>query len=386
MIGREDEYRILKRYTSDALVIKEILNYTENKFIVNLDSEKFKRFSLLDDPSVQVWQEYLKQSGQIGVFETLKTHLVQLQFPIQKNISNSEEYRAATLKGLASTSMLSAIGLQLNQPHSLKLIVHECTAGKIPILIVSDNEDFSSLIRALSYRNEPVKIPGSMGAAMINGINNWSRINSIKKEWTTKNPLGSWKKEFIKNILPNKILYQDKLIILSKKPYSGISAQNIGLSLEEWLNLSLTIRKEHECAHFYTLKRFGHMANNMHDEMLADYMGITKALGKFNSDWFLKFIGLENYPEYREGGRFQNYIVKDLLSEKSIVLLRTIIKNASVNLELFDEFLGAHRNLEDRSFRLHTLCALGLLTISSEGGKDKLLSYYENLVFKGYKK
>lgn len=45
----------------------------------------------------------------------------------------------------------------------------------------------------------------------------------------------------------------------------------------------------------------------MLDELIADYAGIVAAWGRYRADWFLRFVGLEDYPRYREGGRLQNY-------------------------------------------------------------------------------
>lgn len=375
----EDKYTLLKRLTSDASAIREIIGYTENKFTSNSELTDFNQFPLPDAAFVPAWERYQEQSDAMGVFETLKSHLVQLQFPIQKNISLSDKYRAATLKGKATCGMLAETGLQLNDAEALELIIYPSIAGKIPVLIVPDNQDFCNLIRALSHKNEPINIPNSMGAAMINGINNWSRINEMKVNWTANNPFGNWNARFMKNILPNKSLYQDKIIVLSKKTYSGISSESLELTSEQWLNLSLKIRLEHECTHFFTLNQFGHMANNMHDELVADYMGITKVLGKFDARWFLKFVGLENYPKYRQGARLENYLGNPPISKKSFEVLTTIVKRAADNVALFDGHLGATKNQQERIRRLTSLCSLDLIQISSESGLEKLLLLREKI-------
>lgn len=369
------KYDLLKKYTTSSSVIDELCSYTENKFV------NFHNFSekLHEEKCNTVWEDYLKQSENIGVFETLKANLKQLQFPIQKNISQSAEYRSATLKGISTDLMKTSIGLKLKEPSSLSLFVYKNFAEKIPVIVASNDEDFDSLIQALIYRNEPIQLPDSMGAALIKGLNNWDRIRRLKKAWMLKNPFGNWSKEFVSNVLPYKDQYQDKLIILSKKPYSNVASEAMNLTEEEWLNYSLKIRLEHECSHLYTLKTFGHMANNMHDELIADYMGITKVVGKFKSDWFLRFIGLENYPEYREGGRLQNYINSAELSEEAVTVLREILRNAAINLELFDNILGIPSTETDRTQRLQAICSLDLVYLSQENGKEKLLNSYHDL-------
>ncbi len=377
MTEQETKYRLATSVTKDDTVTREIIDYAENKFTSNNESGCSGLFPLSDEAYVAAWAYYLKESEKRGVFKTLQSHLVQFQFPVQKNISGSNDYRAATLRGTSTDKMASATGLLLNRPDSLELWIHQSVAGKIPVLIVPDDEDFSNIVRALSHKNEPVTVPRSMGAAMINGINNWNRILELKKNWLNANPTRSWSNEFMKNILPTKSLYQDKIIVLSHKPYSGTTSESLGIPYKKWIEHSLKIRLEHECAHFFTLRYYGQMANNMHDELIADYMGISKVLGKFNADWFLKFIGLENYPYYISGARLENYLGKPPISKKSFETLKTIVKNAARNMAEFDKYLGPHQDELDRTHRLMGLCSVDLLDIASGQGVEKLITEYQ---------
>ncbi len=373
------KYDILREYTTSSSIIDELCAYTENKFVNQTEDVIAESINATDEPSLSIWEDYLKQSKEIGIFPALQQNLVQLQFPIRKNISQTTEYRASTLKGIMPDRKIAKGGLGLNEIDALDFFIYESFAGKIPVIVTSNNEDFVSLIRALTYRNEPVKIPESMGAAMIKGLNNWDRIHRLKAEWVKKNPIGNWNDEFQRNVLPNRNLYQEKLIILSKKPYSGPAAKPKGVSDKIWLEYSMKIRLEHECTHLHTLKTYGSMNNNMFDELISDYMGITKVLGKFNSDWFLQFVGLENYPKYREGGRLQNYVNKPKLSKEAIIILRTLVRNAAMNLEFFDEKLGFPINGFDRINRLNSICSLDLVELSSKFGQKKLLNIYHRL-------
>lgn len=367
---------ILEAYTTETTVIEELRQYTANKFLEPIRDFDIENFNIVDELYITDWERYFEESKEKGVFETLKKYLVQLQFPISEDISQSLEYRGATLKGVETSRMNSAIGLQLKCPSGFELLIHNSIAGKIPVLLISNDQDFVSIIQALTYKNDPVSIPQSMGAAMINGLNNWDRIRQLKKNWLKENPFGNWNMEFAQNVVPNKPLYQDKLIVLSKKTYSGVHANSLGLSKEEWIQKSIKIRLEHECAHFFTLKLFGKMANNMHDELIADYMGISETLGVFKKDWFLRFLGLENYPIYRNGGRLQNYLGEPKLSEAAEIVLRTIMKAAANNVEIFDNLLGiTHKNTE-RLKRLLAICSLNLLEIASVSGVRKLTESY----------
>lgn len=62
-------------------------------------------------------------------------------------------------------------------------------------------------------------------------------------------------------------------------------------------------------------------------------MGIVAATGKYKAEWFLCFMGLENYPAFRPGGRLTNYLQNYNLSKKAFNDLTTYIENAAENVE-----------------------------------------------------
>lgn len=374
---------VLSEYTNDSKIKNEILAYAKNKFVCNIDgTEPYNEKELVDETFVNSWDEYLKESETLGVFKTLQHHLVQLQFPIAENISKNDAYRAATLRGKDTNQMSEAKGLNLKNPEGLRLEVYKSIGGKIPVLIVDDNEDFKSLIRALCYRNEPVGIPDSMGAIMINGLNNWSRINALKDEFLTSNSLSNWPSYFKNQIIPNKSLYQDKIIVLSKKPYSNVSAEVIGYNQEDWLNHSLNIRLEHECAHYFTLRKYGKMSNNMHDEIVADYAGICASYGSFQPEWFLKFIGLEKYPNYRKGARLENYLGNPKLSENAFEVLKAIIYKAVINIYKFDTRINNRTHNCTIKAALMSLCSFDLLEMAQENASDSLFAKFNSFLEK----
>jgi hypothetical protein len=140
--------------------------------------------------------------------------------------------------------------------------------------------------------------------------------------------------------VPRKELYQDRFLILSDGPYSNVTVGEIGLSDTEWRRQSTMIRLEHECTHYFTLRVFGSMRNNLLDELIADYMGITAAADRYRSDWFLRFMGLESFPVYREGGRLQNYRGRPPLSEGAFGTLRALVRDIAENLQRVDNCLG----------------------------------------------
>jgi len=358
------KYNRLRYFTSDDDLIDELLVYTKNSFFQKNQGFEYK--NLKDEPQIATWEKYIEESKSIGIFPTLKKYLVQFQFPIQKDISQSETYKDVTLKGISTTNMPLATGLVLREPDKLKLFLHTSLAGKTPVIIANNRFDFQTIVQSLTCRNEPKAMPDSMGAAMIQGLNNWHRLRDAIQYASQK------------SVLANKVLYQDRIIVLSRIPYSNIAATAMNLPEDDWLDKSLSIRLEHECAHYFTLRQFGKMTNNMHDEIIADYMGICSVLPQFNAQWFLRFVGLEDYPVLSKGGRMKNYLGKPPLSANAFTILKTIVKRAAENVERFDVKLGKPIDDMDRRARMIALCKLNLTEVASKEGVHLLCEAYND--------
>ncbi len=336
-------------------------------------------FALPLAPEVHVaaWQRYKDESQQLGVWLVLKQRLVQLQFPIQLHISQSDAYKTATRQGVLVESHGRANGLVLERPEALTLTIHQSAAGPIPVLVAPHRADFVKLVQALTKRNEPVPIPDSMGACMVAGYNNWDRIRAYREQWAMTNPghvsEAAWQVEF-KRLIPQKQLYQDRFIILHSGPYSGVPAAEMGLEEEAWRALSLKIRLEHECTHYFTKRVFGIMRRHPFDELLADYAGIVAALGYFRADWFLRFMGLEAYPVYREGGRLQNYVAEIPHPSEAFQMVQTQLKAAAENLERFDQQLKqGHRQLGVQAWVLLAISRFTLADLAAKTAPELLL-------------
>jgi len=317
-----------------------LLKYNENPFDHSRLAQPL-RFPLATELHVEAWERYAAEAQEIGVLEALQRHLVQLCFPIHKGISQTEPYRAATSRGVPVAMMRQATGLRLKRPDKLQLILHHSLAGVIPVLLAGHRDDFVALVRALTKHNEPEPIPDSMGASIVSGYNNWSRIDELRLRWEAEKrlgaPIGDWMDEFQQHVLPHKELYQDRFILLSPGPYSGVAARDMGLPANRWRQISVTIRLEHECTHYLTRRLFAAMRNNALDELLADYRGIVAGNGRYRADWFLRFLGLEAFPAYRDGGRLQNYRGDPALSDEAFAVLQGLVKDAASNLEHFDQ-------------------------------------------------
>jgi hypothetical protein len=153
-----------------------------------------------------------------------------------------------------------------------------------------------------------------------------------------------------------------------------VSASEIGLTEQEWRRTSTTIRLEHECTHYFTLRVFGSMRNNLLDELVADYAGIT-AVGPYRADWFLRFMGLEAFPAYREGGRLQNYRGDPPLSDGAFRALQRLVKDAAENLGRLgsDPAYQPGRETEDRAATLLALTGFRLEDLAVPEAPSRIL-------------
>ena len=380
----QQEFRanVLANYGASTEETQELLAYNQNVFASSCKTLPLQ-FPLAPEAHVAAWEEYAATARVIGAFEALKRVLVQLRFPIQSGISQTEAYRSATRKGVLVDGMTEATGLVLTLPEQLQLMVHQSLAGAIPVLLTGNREDFVALVQALTMRNEPLPVPASMGACMVAGFNNWDRVRSLRQQWAAQNPSNctdtNWAAEF-KRLIPQKELYQDRFIILSDGPYSDVSASKMEIWEPEWRRLSLTIRLEHECTHYFTRRLFGSMRNNLLDELIADYRGIVAATGYYRADWFLRFLGLESFPDYREGGRLQNYRGQPPLSDGAFKILQALVKAAAENLERFDaEHAGELRSLNGQTLMLVALTYLTLEELASLEANSCLLKTLDQL-------
>jgi hypothetical protein len=343
----------------------ELLAYNENVFDLGaLTSEV--RFPLPDEPFVAFWEDVEREARTRGAFAVLRERLPQLRFPIRAGISETEPYRAATRRGVPVETLPEATGLPIARPEAIEVVIHPSPAGRIPLLIARSRPEFVALIRALTKKNEPEPVPDAQGALMVSGYNNWSRVGELRRRWEALDPAArettTWGEELQRS--PRE-LYQDRFILLSDGPYSAVPAADLGLAEAEWREMSLVIRREHECAHYLTRRLFGSMRNNLLDELIADYAGLVAATGGFRADWFLRFVGLEEFPRYRPGGRLDLYRGKPPLSDGAFRVLQSLVKSAAWNLERF-------RGPGEMALTIAALASLRLEDLASEGAEERL--------------
>lgn len=343
---------------------EELLRYGENVFRAG------DLPPLTDEPFVEAWSDYARECEEAGSLAPLARHLVQLRFPVRAGISEDPDYAAASRRGIDPAGLAAATGLELRAPERARVVLHPTPAGRIPVILTGAREDFVALVRALSHRNEPHPVPDSMGACTIGGYNDWGRVRRLRARFEQAHPEAGeedWKAEF-QRMVPQRDLYQDRFIILSDGPYSGVSARAMGLDEEEWRKASLTIRLEHECTHYFTKRVLSSMRKNALDELLCDFAGIVAARGRFDRAWLMRFLGLEDHPRWREGGRLANYLGEPPLREGSFALLRALVFRAGETIERAQEAAGPPGDAEDRAAWLLALAALTLEEIACEDG------------------
>ncbi len=356
MNQQEFRSQILFEHGATLMVAQELLAYNQNKFSRSPPSQA----SLLPAPHLVAWEQYLAEGELAGAFYALKKRLVQLHFPIASGISKSDGYRTAVSQGIFPREQTNQGGLVLNCPEQVSLSIQPTLAGSIPVIQVENHQDFARLVQAFVHKNEPVPIPPAMGACIINGYNNWDRIQTWRQSWEAEHdhtPTNhEWAVEFQLNIKPFRHLYQDTFILLSCGAYSHVSAAEIGVSANKWLDCSHRIRLAHECTHYATHRLFGSMQNRMIDELIADYWGIRHAIGTYRADWFLRFMGMADYPGMvREDGRLYQYRGDPPLSDAAFDVLQALVYAAAKNLEIIDGLLAKYLKTTTGQRRLLTM-------------------------------
>lgn len=327
-----DRTAILRYFGATPLVAEELIAYDRSGFDRSpLDA--VAGFPLPDEASVDEWARYADFLDRHADFRQLAPQLVELNFPIEDGISGREAYRAVTGRGAAPQNFEAATGLVLERPHGCRIENHQTWAGRIPLIHADARADFVALLRALANRNEPVAVPDSMGASIVSGYHNWARYHALRYRLRREGCDQAGIRAFM---AAHKHLYQDRFVLLSSGDYSGVGSSLVGLPDAEWRQLSVRIRAEHECTHYWTRRVLSSMHNRVLDEVIADYCGIVAAAGCFRADWLLLFFGLEHHPEFRESGRLYNYRGTPPLSDAAFEILRAVVVAAAENLARFD--------------------------------------------------
>lgn len=316
-----------------------------------------------DEPHVAAWREYAADAATRGAVEALRDRFVQLSCPIEAGISQTPEYRAATRQGRFDDVRAWGRPLPLVRPDRVHLSIESTMAGDVPVVVADERADFEALARAFTARNEPEVIPPTAGACLVSGLINWDRVARHRAAWEAAQPEGGaaagWSDEF-KRLASDKAAYQDRLILLSRGPYSNVDTGDA-----DWLDRSLTIRREHECAHYYTWRVFGTIRTHVFDEILADFVGLVRAYGHYPGALARRCLGLDAEGR-RLGGRIDNYRGTPPVSEAAFDLLAVVAARATANLERAWAASGAANDLATLAGWCAALCHLPLEALAAD--------------------
>ncbi len=354
--------------------LAELAGYTARRFEPAAGAAV--RVPLPDEPLAAAWRAWAEEARGEGAAAVLRRALVPLSFPVRAGISATPDYLAATRQGVAPERLAGATGLRLERPEAVDLELHPSIAGRVPVLTVRHRVDFVTLVQALTRRNEPVPVPDAQGASMVAGLTNWERVRALRREWEAR-PRGAgdsptWEEAF-ERLRERKELYQDRLILLSDGPYSGVPAAELGLAEDDWRRLSLVLRREHECTHYFTRRAYGSMQNHLLDELLADYAGIAAAAGSFRADWLLRFLGLAGPGETRSR-RFDIYRGTPPLADGAFRALERVAAWAAANLEACERAIwpAGPPGAAERAAMVQAAAVLGLDELAAPGGAERL--------------
>lgn len=231
------------------------------------------------------------------------------QLYLDPDREDTEKYRSIVLKGdRADTSDLSHF--RMDERDRLEMV--DTPAGPVRVVSLFDRHDFEVFVRdMMAAKAGPGKeVPPTMGASTIYAFN-WPRIHAHMKAYEKEqkdqgNAEPDMSAEF-RRFTADKENYIDCLIVLSRGPYSNVSAAEAGMSDEEWLDVSRDIRLYHECTHVICRKLYPDMIDAVWDELVADATGLYAALGRLDEELERKFLGIDQDGRYC-GGRLENYV------------------------------------------------------------------------------
>ena len=263
-------------------------------------------------PELDWWQELGRCSangaGQgLQLLRTLENSLPQLLLPQVDGISGSELYKSLVLRGEAADSReLSAAGPEVcwHEPEALSFWIAHHPCGAMPVLQTPSWHDFAQLVRALAHRSEPQQLADGVHAQAISGLIHWGLIQRFGRQ------------------------SRAQLILLHEAPYGSVPAEMVSgnLTAREWLDVSTTLRLEHELTHLATKRLLGEMRLNLLDELIADCMGMIAALGRFDANLFGRCLGIDT-----DEGRWITYT--DELSESEAHRALALVMTRSFELE-----------------------------------------------------
>jgi hypothetical protein len=128
---------------------------------------------------------------------------------------------------------------------------------------------------------------------------------------------------------------------------------------------SLVIRREHECAHYFTWRVFGTIRTHVFDELLADFVGLVRAYGHYPGALARRFLGVDAEGR-RLGGRLDNYRGSPPVSDAAFDVLAVLAARATATLERAWAASRAPNDLPTLTEWCWALCHLPLDALAAE--------------------
>ena len=318
---------------------------------------------LQDEAHVAFWNEIIENTEGTPL-QKIQACFPQVCIPIQEGVSQSKSYKDAVLRGVPFVDAGFNEIAEYEDPDAITLHMYTHDAGSLPVVETSNYNDFEHLNRALASKCEPVHIADGIHAAFIAGLPNPGRMLQLQVEASQRGePWGSAMQRLLNE---DKTNFYDKIVLMHTSPYGNVPASNVGLSELDWMEKSSFLRIEHEMTHYATNRMLGSFRLNIHDELLADFMGFTSSLGFFSADLFFLAMGIEGdcIPKHC---RFRNYC--QALGEDEIQEILLMSRCSAFNLEKISNALP------DGFPRSEVLLALGMYGIK-EMGEDSFFEHF----------
>lgn len=345
-----------------AGVLDELLAY--GRSLAEVTGQPAAVFPSGDEAHVAVWDGYAADARRVGAVAALAPRFVQLTCPIAAGISQDPRYRAATRQGRAAEAAALGDAPPFAQPDAVRLSVVETLTGRCPVIVAGDRADFERLVQCLTARNEPEPVPPSMGACLVSGLINWDRVHRHEAAWRQAHPAADdadWQEEW-RRFSSERAGYQDRVLLLSTGPYSGVWPA--GVDRDDWIARSLVVRREHECLHYATFRAYGVVRTHVFDEILADFVGLVRAFGRYDGALAREVLGVDADGR-RLGGRIENYRGTPPLSDAAFDAVAVLAARATAALESAWDAAGEAPDAAVLLRWVRGLCAVPLEGLSS---------------------
>lgn len=319
-----------------------------------------------DEIHVRWWRDCEAANG--GNAGTLVAALPQFQVPIEDGASGSDRYAGLIRRGEVP-DRVPPVEEVFAEPAGVRWTVVDHPAGGLPVITLSDRRDFERAFRALGSRCEPVPVGPNVHALYVSGLPSPVRLREARSTFLESG--GSphaWPDEMRRMMASDATSFHDRVILLHPASYGGLPASRVDPEMDEaaWVEASMHLRLEHEFTHHATHRLLGSYRLHAHDEVLADLMGFTAAIGRFDAELFLEGLGIDG-EQVLPDARLRTYL-GDLDPEDLPGLVR-ILRRAARNVQEISPRFVEGTEL-DRIVDLAAMAPIGLATLADRSAEQ----------------